>query len=110
MIGENVILRVDGNNLHFQRTFKKLDQKIQKEARQTFGELFMLDVANAPLKLHLHPLKGFQVNSVIDQNKKTKVYTIHISREDKYKASFTLENGTAYMRVCGEHDSVDKSP
>ncbi|MGV7207411.1 hypothetical protein ACLB1G_06115 [Oxalobacteraceae bacterium A2-2] len=50
------------------------------------------------------------VPSVRDPAKKVKVYTIHITTDDTYKASFTLEDGIAHMRVCGGHDQVDKNP
>lgn len=75
-----------------------------------FGQLFMMDTDQAPSKLHFHPLKDKLVPSVVDPKKKIKVYTIHITTDDAYKASFTLEDGTAYLRVCGEHDQVDKNP
>ena len=35
---------------------------------------------------------------------------IHITPDDRYKASFTFEHGVAYFRACGEHDQVDKNP
>lgn len=110
MTGKNLILRVDGGNETFQKTFAKLKPQQKKEATIAFGLLFMLDTDMAPSKLHFHPLKDFMVPSVMDPKKKVKVYTIHITSDDTYKASFTLEDGTAYLRACGTHDGIDKSP
>lgn len=110
MSGKNLILKVDGGNATFQKTFAKLKPQHRKEANIAFGTLFMLDTDQAPAKLHFHPLKNCTAPSVLDPAKRVKVYTIHITTDDTYKASFTLENGTAYLRVCGEHDDVDKSP
>ena len=39
-----------------------------------------------------------------------KVYTFHLTSNDAYKASFTFEEGCAYMRSCGTHDEIDKDP
>lgn len=37
-------------------------------------------------------------------------WSLHVTANDAYKASFTLEDGTAYFRVVDEHDIVDKHP
>jgi len=110
MSGKNRILRVDGGNATFQKTFAKLKPQQMKEATVAFGLLFMLDTDSPPAKLHFHPLKNCLVPSVLDPTKKVKVYTIHITADDAYKASFTLEDGTAYLRACGEHDKIDQFP
>lgn len=106
----NIITRVDLGNIHFQKRLSRLPPNIQKEARKAVGELLLYDVSNAPAKLHFHPLGSANVTSAIDPNKKVKAYTIHISSDDTYKASFTLEDSTAYMRTCGRHDWVDENP
>lgn len=105
-----VIRTIDAGNETFQRLYKKLPNDVLKQAKSAIGELLYVDVASAPAKLHLHTLKDKLVPSVKDPSKKIKVYTFHITRDDCYKASFTLEDGVAYLRVCGEHDAVDKSP
>lgn len=102
-----IIERLDLGLEFFQKTFSKLDPQVKKEARKAFSELFLLDVSHAPAKLHLHTLKGILVRSAIDPSKKCAVYTFHLTSCDKFKASFTFEEGTAYFRVCGEHDWVD---
>ncbi|MBU67345.1 MAG: hypothetical protein CL858_18085 [Cupriavidus sp.] len=105
-----VIKTVDAGNEIFQRLYRKLPTDVLKQAKTAMGELFLVDVAHAPAKLHLHTLTDKLVPSRKDEKKKIKVYTFHLTRDDKYKASFTLEDGIAYMRVCGEHDWVDKNP
>lgn len=106
----NVILRVDAGNTAFQRSFSKLKPDIRKQANSATGALLLVDVEAAPAKLHLHPLTGKTVPSVVDPTKQIKVYTFHITTNDSHKASFTLEGGTAYLRACGPHDEVDKNP
>jgi hypothetical protein len=110
MSGKNLVLRVDGTNETFQKTFAKLRPQQRREATKALGLLFMLDTDMAPASLHFHPLKNKLVPSAIDPGKKVKVYTIHLTTDDAYKASFTLEDGTAYLRSCGEHDDVDDKP
>ena len=105
-----LITRVDGNNSAFQRSFNALQPDIQKEARIAIGLLFMADLRTPPARLHLHSLKSRLVHSILAANKKVKVYTFHLTSNDAWKASFTLEEGTAYLRVCGPHDRIDLSP
>lgn len=110
MIDELLILRIDAGNSNFQKTFRRLQPTQFKEASKTLGALLMLDLTRAPAKLHFHPLKSVFVPSALDPTKKVKVYTIHLTADDRYKLSFTIENQTAYLRSCGEHDDVDQSP
>lgn len=105
-----VIIRLDISNPVFIRTFTKLSPSTLKEARKIMGELILVDMDNAPAKLHLHSLVNKSVISAIDKTKKVPVYTIHITSNDSHKASFTYENGTAFFRVCGAHDDIDKNP
>lgn len=107
---QTIITAVDISNLVFQRTFLKLSEGLRREARRAISELFLVDVSNAPAKLHLHPLKSKAVPSALDAGKKVKVFTFHITSSDSHKASFTLEEGTAYLRACGPHDEIDKTP
>jgi len=106
----NVILRIDAGNTAFQRAFSRLKPDIRKQANAALGALLTVDVEFPPAKLHLHPLTGKLVPSALDPTNRVKVYTCHITSNDSHKASFTLENGTAYLRVCGPHDEVDDSP
>lgn len=110
MSAKNKILRVDAGNTHFQRTFDSLKPDIKKEAIKALGQLILVDVENPPARLHLHPLTSKTVCSALDRSKKVKVYTFHLTSNDSYKASFTLEDGTAYLRACGSHDLIDSNP
>ena len=110
MSGKNLILRLDFNSERFQSDFRSLKPDIHKEAKRIFGEMILIDVESPPRKLHLHPLTDRWVPSALDPSKKLKPYTVHITSDDTWKASFTLEEGTAYLRRCGPHDRIDKSP
>ncbi len=110
MSGGSVVTAIDLNSTVFQKTFAKLDEKVKRDAKKIMSELMLLDLARPPAKLHLHTLTSKTVRSALDPKKSVNVYAIHISSDDKFKASFTFENGTAYFRVCGEHDWVDKNP
>ncbi|MEF8708271.1 MAG: hypothetical protein V5B38_05045 [Candidatus Accumulibacter propinquus] len=105
-----LITRIDCNNSAFQRSFRALQPDIQKEARTALALLIMADVSAPPARLHLHTLKSKLVPSSLDASKKIKVYTFHLTSNDAWKASFTLEEGTAYLRACGPHDRIDSSP
>lgn len=105
-----VILCVDLGNPAFQRAWRKLPADVLKQAQAQIGSLFSIDTSKPPAKLHLHTLTSKMVPSALDPDKKVKVFTIHLTLNDCYKASFTLEDGTAYFRACGPHDAVDKSP
>ena len=110
MAGTAIIKVVDLSSETFQRTLQRLKPDLLKEARKALGELFLLDMESAPAKLHLHPLKDLTVPSRVDLKKQVKVYTIHLNSGDTHKASFTFEDGTAYMRTCGTHAEIDKKP
>lgn len=107
---KSIITAINASNPVFQRTFLKLGESLRKEAKRAISELFLVDVSHAPAKLHLHPLKSKDVPSVLDPQKRVKVFTFHITSSDSHKASFTLEEGTAYLRACGPHDEIDKTP
>ena len=72
--------------------------------------MLMVDVEDATKRLHLHMLTDKYVTSALDEKKKVKVYTFHLTSNDAWKASFTLENGVAYLRACGPHDKIDENP
>ncbi len=38
------------------------------------------------------------------------IYTVHVTRDDCYKASFTIENGVARLRRVASHHRIDKNP
>jgi hypothetical protein len=107
---DRIIRKLNYDEPRFQNSFKRLQPDVKKEARRALGEMALLDIDHPPAKLHLHPLTNRQVPSVLDPSKKVSVYTLHITSNDSYKASFTFEDGCAYMRNCGPHDDIDKAP
>lgn len=107
---ESMILRLDFSAVTFIRSFSKLPVEIQREARKVLGELVLRNTTDLPDKLHFHNLKNSLVPSIENPKVNVKSYTIHISAGDGYKASFTLEDGTAYMRFADKHDRIDKKP
>lgn len=110
MISDRTIRALNCDEPRFQNSFKRLKPDIQKEARRALGEMVLLDLDHPPAKLHLHPLTNTQVSSALNPATKVEVYILHITSNDSYKASFTFEDGCAYMRFCGPHDKVDNSP
>jgi hypothetical protein len=93
-----IIRRVDANSPVFKRTFKGLPREVQGPAIEAFKTLF-LPPDQRPAKVHFHKLRGFE-----------DIWTIHISSDDRYKASFRLDGDLATMRRCGTHEEIDKSP
>lgn len=74
------------------------------------AELLLVDIDNPPAKLHLHAMTQVGVASALDPRKLVKVYSLHLTSNDAYKASFTYEDGCAYFRNCGTHEEIDKNP
>jgi len=105
-----VIRAVDFNSSAFISKWKDLPPNVQLEAKAVLQSLALMPLDNVPAKLHMHQLQNRQVTSRLDDKKKVNVWTLHITADDKYKASFTMESGTAYFRTCGKHDTVDKTP
>ncbi|MEG0922801.1 MAG: hypothetical protein RSG22_15530 [Comamonas sp.] len=105
-----IIRSVDSGNQAFINRWKKLPPNVQDEARGVLRSLFMLDLAEVPAKLHMHQLVSKDVPSVLDPHKKVRAWSLHITADDRYKASFTFEKGCIYLRTCGLHDDVDKTP
>ena len=110
MSGERLIQRVDATRPSFQRGFLGLKPDILREARRAIGLLLLVDADAPPARLHLHPLTGKTVASALDSAAQVKVYTFHLTSNDAWKASFTLEGGTAFLRYCGPHGRIDASP
>lgn len=105
-----VIRGVDINNQFFRNKWANLPGAVQKEALNTIRSLFGTSLDSLPRKLHLHQLVNRQVSSVKDAAKKVNVWSLHLTSDDRYKASFTFEDGTIYFRTCGVHEAVDKTP
>lgn len=97
-------------NQAFINAWKKLPPNVKAEAETVITNLLFKELDAVPRKLHMHQLVGLEVPSVLEKGKKVRPWTIHITADDKYKASFTLEQGVMHFRVCGLHDSIDKNP
>ncbi len=110
MIEGRVVRGVDCTGATFMRTFRRLSPALQIEARDALRLLLLADLDAPPCALHLHQLTNKKVLSVERTGHKVNVWTMHVTKDDTYKASFTLEDGTAYFRLCDEHDVIDKNP
>lgn len=105
-----VIRGVDMNAESFRKQWGKLPNEIKPEAQGVLRSLLLQNIDMLPAKLHLHPLVSKEVTSRLDAKKKVKAWSLHITADDRYKASFTYEDGTLFFRTCGLHDTVDKNP
>ena len=105
-----LFVRVDASAVSFHRSIKKFRGAQLEEVLRAIRSLLLLNVDAAPRKLHLHQLTDVFVPSILDPKKKVKPWTFHVTSDDKYKASFTLEEGVVYLRLVGEHDNIDKRP
>lgn len=111
MTGDRSVTAVDCTSQIFQRGLRRIkDRHLREQIKETIRSLLFLDLDAAPAKLHLHQLKSKKVPSALEIDKKVPVWTIHVTRDDCYKASFTFERGVVYFRVCDEHDIVDRDP
>lgn len=111
MIDGRVIRGIDLTSESFKKSFKRLkDVRIQTQVKETLRTLLLLDLDQTPAKLHLHPLTNKLVISRLDSSKKVNAWSLHVTPNDDYKASFTYENGVCYFRLVDEHDIIDKNP
>jgi hypothetical protein len=111
MIDGRVIRGVDASGSTFVKSLRRIkDPRLQAEILGALRELLFANLDAAPRRLHLHPLTSKPVTSMLDPKKKVHAWTIHVTANDAYKASFTLEDGVAYMRLCDEHDVIDRNP
>lgn len=95
----------------FIKSFGRIrDPRLQSEIRDTLRGLLLLNIDQPPAKLKLHQLKNSKVPSFVDPSRRINAWTIHVTANDAYKASFTYEDGIAYFRLIDEHDVVDKNP
>lgn len=97
------------------KTFKKSlrrikDPRLQREIRASIQSLLFTDLLNAPARLHVHTHTGKKVASAVNSHQKVTAWTMHVTADDGYKASFTFECSTAYFRFCDRHDDIDKNP
>ena len=105
-----VIRGIDLGLVAFRNRWKSLPGNVQSEAQATIAGLLFKSIDELPRKLHFHQLHDKKVESALDPTKKVTAWSLHITADDNYKASFTYEQGTLHFRTCGKHDAVDKSP
>lgn len=105
-----VIRSVNIGNKAFISRWKQMPGHVQDEALRTIQSLIGLAFDSVPRKLHMHQLVNKEVPSVENPEKKVRVWTLHITADDRYKASFTFESECCQFRACGLHDEIDKKP
>lgn len=105
-----VIRGVNLGSAHFRSRWWCLPGAVQDEAIGIIKSLIGANMDKLPRKLHLHQLVSHSTSSAIDNKRKVPVWSLHITADDRYKASFTYEDGILYFRNCGMHDAVDKKP
>ena len=105
-----VIRSVNIGNKAFISRWKDLPGNVQDEALRVIQSLMGLPFDRVPRKLHMHQLVGKDVPSVLNPNNKERAWTLHITADDRYKASFTFEGECCHFRACGLHDEIDKKP
>ena len=110
-LGDKTVLGVDCQAPTFRHGLKRIkDQQLGRDIREAIRSLLLLDLDQAPAKLHLHHLTGKKVPSRVNPSVKVAAWTIHVTANDVYKASFTFEDGVVYLRTVDEHDIVDSDP
>lgn len=105
-----VIRGLDINAKNFRNKWKDLPDVVQTEGSLVMQCLLFKNVDQLPAKLHFHQLTNRMVESRLDASKSVKAWSLHITANDNYKASFTFEDGVLYFRTCGPHDAVGKKP
>lgn len=94
----------------FRNKWADLPGVVQDESIGVIQSLVGKNLDQLPRKLHFHQLVNKLVPSAVNPKEKVNAWSLHITADDRYKASFTYESGTLYFRTCGLHDAVDKKP
>lgn len=106
-----VIRGIDATAASFLNTFERLpSEAIKAEVRGVIQAMFGQDLDTAPRKWHMHQAVGKDVPSRLNDKNKVAAWTLHVTADDAYKASFTYENGVAYFRLVDTHQVIDKRP
>lgn len=109
-LGGRVIRGIDIGSTLFINKWSDLPGAVQDEAIAVIQSLVAKNIDQLPRKLHFHQLVNKPVPSALNPKDKVSAWSLHITPDDRYKASFTYEGGTLYFRTCGQHDTVDKKP
>lgn len=111
MAEPRLILGVVLDSPSFVRSFKRIkDAHRAAQICATLRGLLLADIDQLPAKLHLHPLTGKKVASRLNSNEKVPAWSLHVTPDDRLKASFTYEEGVMYLRLVDDHDVIDKNP
>ena len=94
----------------FRNKWADLPGSVQDESIDVIKSLIGKNIDQLPRKLHFHQLVNRMAPSAAKPAEKVSAWSLHITADDRYKASFTYEDGTLYFRTCGIHDTVDRCP
>ena len=86
------------------------DQNTKRQIQDALKTLLFTEIDKLPSKLHFHKMKGKLVESAVNSKTKDDAWSMHVTPDDAYKASFTFEDGVVYLRLCDVHAAIDKSP
>ena len=111
MADRRLILGVVADAPSFVRSFKRIkDPQRAAQVCATLRGLLLADIDQLPAKLHLHPLTNKKATSRLDASTKVAAWSLHVTPDDRLKASFTYEEGVMYLRLVDDHDVIDKNP
>lgn len=95
----------------FVRSFRRIkDPQRAAQVRASLRDLLLADLDQLPAKFHLHQLTGKRVASCLNPAGKVNAWSLHVTPDDRLKASFTFEEGVVYLRLVDEHDVIDANP
>ena len=86
------------------------DPKTRQQIQDTLKTLLFSEFEKLPSKLHFHKMRNKMVDSAVNSKGKVDAWSLHVTPDDAYKASFTFEGGVVYLRLCDTHAAIDKSP
>lgn len=95
-----VITGVDLSRTTFTNDFKKLPQDVKLEATKKINGLIGCAINQIPRAYRFHSLSGYRPT----------VYSIDITTNKAYKATFELDGCVARFRRIGTHKSISRTP
>lgn len=94
------IREINLNSPAWQRSWRRLPEDAKKEGKKALRAL-LLPPDQRPARLHLHKMHTRGDDPI---------WSLHLTRDDTYKATLSVENGVAVMRRCGRHEEIDRNP
>jgi hypothetical protein len=111
MAGEVLIRGVVANAPSFLNSLATIkDARLRATIVASLRDLFLQPRDHLPAKLKFHPLKDKLVASAVKPGEKVKAWSLHVTPDDVYKASFTFEDSVIYLRQVDTHDVIDRRP